>query len=87
MSDEQPTRTMVMLTADLARRSLELANSRGLSRSALVRQLLTEVLDRDAESVHDDGSPGQPMTIEEWRAALPGPLRTRLRASQCAITN
>jgi Ribbon-helix-helix protein, copG family len=36
-----------MLTVDQAWRSLELANRRGLSRSALVRQLLSEALGTD----------------------------------------
>lgn len=67
-----------MLTVDLARRSLELANARGLSRSALVRQLLSEALDTAATSVTDDGSPGDQMTIGQWRDTLPGPLGTPL---------
>jgi hypothetical protein len=47
MSDEQPKRVMVMLTVDQAERSLEIANARGLSRSALVRQLLRAELDAE----------------------------------------
>jgi hypothetical protein len=44
MDNENPKGVMVMLTGDLARRSLAAANSRGWSRSELVRRLLAEYL-------------------------------------------
>lgn len=45
MNDAKPT--MVVLTTELAARSLAVANARGLSRSELVRRLLTAYLAQD----------------------------------------
>lgn len=47
MDSDKPKPTMVMLTEDLAARSLAAANALGLSRSALVRRLLTTYLAQD----------------------------------------
>jgi metal-responsive CopG/Arc/MetJ family transcriptional regulator len=49
MNNDQPKEVMVVLTPALAARSLEAANARGLSRSELVRRLLTAYL---AETEH-----------------------------------
>jgi len=51
MSDEQLKRVMVVLTEDLAERSIEAANARGLSRSAWLRMLIESAL--DTEGTHD----------------------------------
>lgn len=45
MSSDQPKVVQVVLTEDLAARSLAAANSRGLSRSAWLRQLVQSALD------------------------------------------
>lgn len=50
MNDEQPKYVMVVLTEDLAARSLAAANARGLSRSGLVRRLLADYLENRSTS-------------------------------------
>ena len=47
MSESQtPKAVSVVLTGDLAARSLEAANAQGLSRSAWLRSLITSALDQ-----------------------------------------
>jgi metal-responsive CopG/Arc/MetJ family transcriptional regulator len=48
-NDQEPKPVMVVLTTDLAARSLEAANAAGISRSELVRQLLADYLTQDTE--------------------------------------
>ena len=49
MTSDQRKNVMVALTEDLAARSLEAANDAGMSRSELVRQLLTTYLAQTKE--------------------------------------
>jgi hypothetical protein len=47
MNDDHPKSVMVVLTKDLARRSLAVANAAGLSRSAWLRHVIESALDRE----------------------------------------
>jgi hypothetical protein len=47
MNDDQPKNVAVVLTANLAARSLAAANDAGLSRSELIRRLLLDHLDQE----------------------------------------
>lgn len=49
-NDQAPKPVMVVMTEELARRSLEAANVVGLSRSELVRQLLAGYLEQSGET-------------------------------------
>ena len=52
-------------------------SSKSLFQPAWIRALIRQALDADTGNVpDDDGSPGEQMTVQEWRDALPGPLRT-----------
>jgi hypothetical protein len=46
MDNEQRKNVMIVMPGDLARRSIEAANARGLSRSAWLRQLIEQALSR-----------------------------------------
>jgi hypothetical protein len=51
MNNEQPKNVAVILTVDLAARSLAAANDAGLSRSELIRRLLLDHLAQNESTV------------------------------------